>query len=233
MRLSVSKLSHHFPQQRVLQDLSFWIQTGEIVSLIGTSGSGKTTLLRLIAGLIPVQEGEIHLNPPYHAIAYVTQHDLLLPWRTAYDNLCLLNELGSADGSDPISDTRIRRMFQDIGLCGCEGKYPHELSGGMRKRLTLARALLSDRPLLLLDEPFDSLDLPLRLQMYSLLKRVCRETQKSVLLVTHDFRDALTLSDRILALSEGMIAKEWQLDEAQLNTATLEKDMLCALSQQH
>ena len=205
--LQIEDLHFSYGPKKILRGLSLEIQTGEIVALIGGSGSGKTTLFRLITGLLIPQLGKISGTP---FVTYMQQDDLLLPWRNTIDNLLLVNEIGKEKGNlkeDP------HYFLEKVGLVGCEKLYPHELSGGMRSRLSLARALLQGRPLLLLDEPFGSLDVVLREGLYNLVSECCRKEGKGVLLVTHDFRDAIALADRILVLSGGKIALELRVKE--------------------
>jgi NitT/TauT family transport system ATP-binding protein len=205
--LQIEDLHFSYGPKKVLSGLSLSVKKGEIVSLIGISGSGKTTLFRLIAGHLVPEAGKI---TGIDSITYMQQEDLLLPWRDTLSNLTLLNELGKERGKfteDPFA------LLAKVGLKGCERMYPHELSGGMRSRLSLARSLLQGRPLLLLDEPFGSLDVIIREGLYDLVATSCKNENKGVLLVTHDFRDALSLSDRILVLSEGKISAEFQVKE--------------------
>jgi len=198
--LTIQNLHFSYGSKKVIQGLSLALAPGEIVSLIGVSGSGKTTLFRLIAGSLKAEQGHINLRP--QEVSYMRQEDLLLPWRTVLDNLLLFSELGRKKGERPRLEAL--SLLEQMGLKGCEGMFPETLSGGMRQRLSLARSLLQNRPFLLLDEPFGSLDVLMREELYKLIK----EKKKTTLLVTHDFRDALALSDRILVLVEGKIGAE-------------------------
>lgn len=207
--LELQDVGFSFGSTPLLRDISFALNEGEIVSLIGMSGSGKTTLFRLITKALEPQKGSIR-SP--EMITYMQQRDLLLPWRNALSNLTLFCELGPKP--KPPSLEKAQALLELVGLPGVEERYPSELSGGMRQRLSLARALLQGHPLLLLDEPFGSLDVIIREELYSLLRKIRDEEGKTLLFVTHDFRDALALSDRILVLGNGQILKELSIPES-------------------
>lgn len=220
MALIVENLSFSYPDKQVLKQLSFQLKKGEIGTLIGASGSGKSTLFKLLTGLLVPQEGNLFIQgkaPPEgcQQIAYMMQQDLLLPWRTALGNLLLAAELGSQTQSSQLLKDEAMDLLEEIGLKGCENLYPDELSGGMRQRISLARALMQKRPLLLLDEPFGALDVGLREQMYILLRELQQKRGTTILMVTHDFRDALSLSDKIFLLMKGQIRQEWSISHLQ------------------
>ena len=196
--LSVDNV-HFAYENPILRGVSFKLLKGEIVALIGTSGSGKTTLFRLITRLLKPSKGSVSC---LEEATYMQQEDLLLAWRTIIQNILLPFELGE---SKKLPLLEAQRLLNLVGLEGYSDAYPKELSGGMRQRVSLARALLQDRPLMLLDEPFGSLDVLIREQLYQLLK----QSEKTILLVTHDFRDALEVADRILILSEGVIVDDY------------------------
>jgi len=139
----------------------------------------------------------------------MTQDDLMLPWRTVLENLLLVGELGRKQQSMDALKQEALRYLEEVGLKGWENAFPDQLSGGMRQRVSLTRALLQKRPLLLLDEPFGALDVGLREQMHTLLRSIREQYGTTILMVTHDFRDALSLSDRIFFLDEGRIGAEW------------------------
>ncbi|MEM1283055.1 MAG: ATP-binding cassette domain-containing protein, partial [Chlamydiota bacterium] len=152
--------------------------------------------------------------------SYMTQKDLLLPWRTVLENITLTYELGKNKVCQKKILEEARQLIEEVELSGCEEKFPHELSGGMRQRVSLARALLQKKPLLLLDEPFASLDVQLREQMYVLLNKIHKNHNTTILLITHDFRDALSLSDHIFLLANGSITKQWRVEESHRTNPT-------------
>jgi NitT/TauT family transport system ATP-binding protein len=211
--LEVTNLHFSYNRKKILENLSFTIQKGQIVSLVGSSGSGKTTLFRIITGLIPPQEGEVAINGStgINDVTYMQQEDLLLPWRTVLENTILFSELGKNQRKHTKEEGL--PILKKVGLEGYENHYPHELSGGMRQRVSLARALLQKRPLLLLDEPFGSLDVIIREELYELLQGIAFSEKITILFVTHDFRDAIALSDKILILAEKKITSSFDLTE--------------------
>ena len=202
--IKIENLEFKFSSETILKTISFSLKEGETVALIGASGSGKTTLLRLISGSLRPDSGKV-IAPPPASQSYMSQKDLLLPWRNVQDNITLPLEL---EGKI-LSSERLEFVLESLELTALRHRYPHELSGGQYKRAMLARAIAPEKKLLLLDEPFSSLDLPLRDKLYSRLKTL---SQATTLLVTHDFRDAFTLADRILLLSNGNISQAWQVD---------------------
>ncbi|CUI17333.1 putative ABC-type transporter, ATPase subunit [Candidatus Protochlamydia naegleriophila] len=216
MSLRLDNLSFSYPGHTILSRVSLTLESGEIGTLIGSSGSGKSTLFKLIAGLLPLQQGTVqvmnHSVPlAYQHLAYMTQQDLLLPWRTVLDNVLLIAELGPQMVDMIQVKEEACLLLEDIGLSRYVNYYPDELSGGMRQRVSLARALLLKKPALLLDEPFGALDVGLREHLYRLLHRIRDKYGTTILLVTHDFRDAISLSDRLFLLAQQSIHKEWTL----------------------
>ncbi len=188
----------------VLQNLSLTVERGEFVALLGPSGCGKSTLFNVLMGLVPADEGEIRFQgqPVPHLqrrAAYMIQKDLLLPWRTVLQNTLLYPEILAQDG--PEAEQRARQLLSEVGLEGFEQALPHTLSGGMRQRVALARTLMSGLDLLLLDEPFGSLDAITRRLMQKLLLRLWQRYRQTVLLVTHDVEEALLLADRVVVLT--------------------------------
>lgn len=220
--IHIENLSFQYEKKPILHTLSLSVQPGECVTLIGPSGAGKSTLFRLLTGILPCQAGQITfpMRQKSAPIGYMMQEDLLLPWRSVLDNITLPSELGSRPQRHEESVHLARQLLKDIGLSHVEHCLPHELSGGMRQRVSLARALLSSRDLILLDEPFSSLDLGLREQMHALLHAIQKQYGTTVLLITHDFRDAIHLSNRIVLLQAGHFTREWHIDEATKEDAT-------------
>ena len=188
----------------VLEDINLSFRTGEFVSLVGASGCGKTTLLRIIDGLIEPTDGEVLLDGqrigrPGPDRGFVFQTDCLLPWRSVLDNIVFGMELQRIPKSQ--ARRRAQELINLVGLAGFEGHFPLELSGGMRQRVNLARALAVDPQLLLMDEPFAALDAQTREIMQSELLKMWRQTQKTVIFVTHQIEEAIYLSDRVIVFS--------------------------------
>jgi ABC-type nitrate/sulfonate/bicarbonate transport system ATPase subunit len=190
----------------VLRDVGFDLLRGEVVAILGPSGSGKTTLLNMAAGLIAPDRGEITvlgapLGPSvdWSRVGYMFQDDRLLPWRTAVDNAALALEAGSM----PAAERRKRAMagLELVGLSDFATAYPHQLSGGMRSRVALARSLVSEPDVLLMDEPFSRLDAQTRATMHNELLRIHSMRGMSILFVTHDVEEAVVLADHIVVLS--------------------------------
>jgi NitT/TauT family transport system ATP-binding protein len=194
--LRVEEGSVSFGAVEVFRDLSLEISRGEFVAVVGPSGCGKTTLLNLFSGFLKPQSGRVLCTG---RVRMVYQHDSLFPWQTAAQNIVLgLRELSS----ESERQRELKRMLQLINLEEFAGHYPHQLSGGMRQRVELARALAGDTDILLLDEPFSSLDYLTRLRLRRELARMLEELPRTVVLVTHDIEEAAQLADRILVLSD-------------------------------
>ena len=186
-----------------LENVSCEIRKGERVALTGRSGGGKTTLLNMVAGLIMPTSGVVrHAGRDVTAInnevGYVTQKDTVLPWRTVERNTALALEVRGAERSE--RRRRVAEVLELVGLTGAEHLYPSELSGGMLKRLLLARTLVYRPSVLLLDEPFAALDAHLRAGLHAELIRIWEATGATIVLVTHDLNEAVLLSDRVLVL---------------------------------
>ena len=191
---------------KALEDINLQIDDGEFVSLIGPSGCGKSTLLDIISGLYPETRGDVALDgtvlSPHQRLghsAYMRQRDLLMPWRTALDNACLALEVHGVPKKDARAIARSR--FGDFGLAGFEDAYPAQLSGGMRQRIAFLRTVLTERRLLLLDEPFGALDALNRVALQTWLLTLWERERQAVLLVTHDVDEAIFLADRVVVLS--------------------------------
>jgi NitT/TauT family transport system ATP-binding protein len=207
MRLRCSGLSVEFGpgdrQTQALSGVSFDTREGEFLSIVGPSGCGKTTLLRALAGLIAPQEGRVE-RLPSHAdvgdhVLLVFQERNLFPWMTAIENATFGLEMQGVDKG--ARQERAMALFQRFGLRDREGAYPHELSAGMKQRVAVMRAFLSEPDILLMDEPFGALDFQTRLTLQQELLGLWEEDHKSVIFVTHDIEEAILLSDRILVMS--------------------------------
>ncbi len=188
----------------VITELSFALRPGEIVSIVGPSGCGKTTLLNVLCGLIPLSGGEVRwygnrLSGMPAKVGYMLQKDLLFPWRTAQANVMLGLEIAGVRVAE--ARERARLLLDQLGLQGFVEAYPATLSGGMRQRVALARTLVNDPDVLLLDEPFASLDFQTTLLIESDTARLVRDQHRSMLCITHDIEEAVSLSDRVIVLS--------------------------------
>lgn len=213
--LNCEALSFAYGSSQVLKGLTFSLSQNKLTALIGQSGSGKTTLFRLLAGLEKPTQGSILHTTPDSKVAYMMQDELLLPWRTVLQNIMLSNELG--ERISPVSAEEALTLLNQMDIGSTANLKPAQLSKGMRQRVALARAFLQKRPLLLLDEPFAALDFFTRQKMYELLMESLARTPRTTMLITHDFRDALTLADQVLLLADGQIAKAWQLTPTMRN----------------
>lgn len=185
---------------------SFTLGAGEFVSFVGPSGCGKSTLMLLMAGLLPPTSGEIlvddrPLTEPLTDVGIVFQDHLLLDFRNAEDNVLLQTQIRKLPRAE--SRAAAERLFERLGLQGAEHRYPQQLSGGMRQRVSLARALIHDPPMLLMDEPFGALDAITRTQMRHDLEQLWMEKRKTVMFITHSVEEAIGLSDRVIVMSPG------------------------------
>ncbi len=215
--LTVNNLAVVFPDNngglRVLDDISFEVRPRDFICFLGPSGSGKTTLLRILAGLIKPSSGQVnfaHKQQP--KIGMVFQQAHLMPWRTVTDNIKLPLELEGVGESTARS--LAQEMVELVGLNGFENSLPRDLSGGMAQRVGLARALIHDPDLLLLDEPFAALDAITRERMWGELSRIWQAKQKTVIMVTHSINESLFLADRVLVLTQrpGKIKLSMEVD---------------------
>jgi NitT/TauT family transport system ATP-binding protein len=203
-KLKVSRLGKRFGELDALRGIDLTIDRGEFISVVGPSGCGKTTFLRIIAGLEPATSGEVLLDgravrEPAGDRGFVFQNDSLLPWRTVFNNTLIGREVSSGVG--PSERRQAMDLLKLVGLEGFEDYYPRQLSGGMRQRVNLARALAIDPEILLMDEPFAALDAQTREIMQAELLRIWERGQKTVLFVTHQIDEAVFLSDRVLVFA--------------------------------
>lgn len=195
-----------------VRDISLEVRTAEFITLVGPSGCGKSTLLNMAAGLFPPTSGKVfyqgaEVQPYNQRVGYMTQNDHLLPWRDVLGNVMIPLEIrGVAKGE---ARDRVMELLEKMGLNGFEHSYPSQLSGGMRKRCALARLLAYDPDALLMDEPFGALDAQLRLKMQIEIRRLAIELGKTVVFVTHDLDEAVSLADRCVVFTHrpGTIAR--------------------------
>jgi NitT/TauT family transport system ATP-binding protein len=189
-----------------VSQVTFDVEPGELVALVGPSGCGKTTLLKILAGLHP-HSGEVRIGSatqpfdPARDIGMVFQQPLLLKWRRVIDNVLLPAEILGLPLDE--SRARARDLLALVGLKGAEDKYPYELSGGMQQRAAIARALIHDPKLILMDEPFGALDALTREKMNLELLRIWREAKKTIVFVTHGITEAVFLGTRVIVLTSG------------------------------
>lgn len=187
-----------------IEEFDLEVAPGEFVTMVGPSGCGKSTFLNVVAGLVPAAEGTVEVlgrpvKGPGPERAVVFQDYALMPWRTVEANVRFGLEMqGRVNGSTPEA---IRRYIEMVGLTGFERSYPRELSGGMRQRVGLARALVTEPRILLMDEPFGAVDAMTRETMQDELSRICQETQQAVIFITHSVDEAITLGDRIAVIT--------------------------------
>jgi NitT/TauT family transport system ATP-binding protein len=200
-----------------VRDMNLTVERQEIVAVIGPSGCGKSTLLNMIAGLYAPTRGHIvykgaAVNDVNTDVGYMTQKDNLLPWRNVRDNVAFPLELAGVAKAE--RGRRADQVIAHVGLEGFEDRFPSELSGGMRKRACLARMLLYGAETALLDEPFAALDAQLKLAMHDLVLRLADENKQTVVLVTHDLMEAVTLADRVLVCTRrpATVALEQRID---------------------
>ncbi|MDD2652162.1 MAG: ATP-binding cassette domain-containing protein [Sulfurimonas sp.] len=210
-RLEVAKLNHRFGFTEILKNINFTLQKGEVLSIVGPSGGGKTTLLHLCAGLLDVQEGSV--TNTFSSSAFAFQEARLLPWKSVIDNIALALLAKGEKKSEAI------KKSQDIALrFGLEeddfDKFPKDLSGGMKQRVSFARALVVKPALLFLDEPFSALDIGLKKELQSVLIEMISKKEISILFITHDLMEAIRLSDEMLLLKAdpGHIVKKFKFD---------------------
>ena len=203
-KLQIAHLGKSFGELRALQDINLVVERGKFFAVVGPSGCGKTTFLRIVAGLEPASSGEARLDGraisgPGGDRGFVFQTDNLLPWRTVFANAIIGREVAGRVG--PVERQRTLELLKLVGLEGFENYHPRQLSGGMRQRVNLARALAIDPQILLMDEPFSSLDAQTREIMQTELMRIWEAGRKTVLFVTHQIDEAVFLADRVLVFA--------------------------------
>ena len=192
-------------ETKALENISFGVREGEFIAIVGPSGCGKSTLLSIIAGLLEPESGTIIVNNPdgslnYPRVGYMLQRDHLFEWRTVYKNVVLGLEINKMMTEERLA--YVDQLLFDYGLDKFRNKRPSELSGGMKQRAALIRTLALNPQFLLLDEPFSALDYQTRLMVSADICHLIRDTGKTVIIITHDLSEAISLSDRVLILSE-------------------------------
>jgi sulfonate transport system ATP-binding protein len=198
--LELAIKAKNFAAHRVIDNVSFTVGRGEVVSLVGPSGCGKSTLLRIVAGLDSDYQGEVRINgekPHLHSrdVGFIFQEPRLLPWLTVAENVGF--DLGSGGGKHP----RVQELLEEVGLGDFANAYPKQLSGGMAQRAAIARGLFTQPALLLLDEPFSAVDAFTRMRLQELLLSIASRHGTTLLLVTHDVNESAYLSDRVIVMA--------------------------------
>lgn len=205
--LRVEKIQFSFQKKKILDGIDLHIVRGQFVVILGPSGSGKSTLLRIMTGLLTPQSGSVHR--PSNKMAVVFQEPRLLPWRNAMENILLPLELKK---TEDIDQQRTQSIMHTTGVAKFQNLFPHELSGGMKQRVSLARALITNPEFLFLDEPFSALDETTREDLQDLTLQIHHEDRLTTLLVTHSLHEAVYMGDRILVLSHsGQIVSDHRL----------------------
>jgi NitT/TauT family transport system ATP-binding protein len=205
-RISVTFVSEGAARYTAVSDTTLTVQPGEFVSVVGPTGCGKSTLLNIAAGLLLPSTGDVRINgEPLKGLnakaGYLFQSEALLPWRTALDNVIVGLEFRGVPRDEAVA--RGEKWLARVGLRGHGHRYPHQLSGGMRKRVALAQTLILDPQIILMDEPFSALDIQTRQLMENELLELWSADRKSVVFITHDLEEAISLSDRVVVLSAG------------------------------
>jgi len=211
--LVVSGVSVAYRKENVLKDVSFELESGQVIAIVGESGSGKTSLLRVIAGHEPIKQGKIIISGEDHTasppekrnIGLVFQEYALFPHLTVEKNICY--------GLKKKNVQLVDKLLGLMGLPDIKKRYPHELSGGQQQRVAIARALAPNPSFLLMDEPFSNLDPIRRRELRSELKNIVEQSNMSLLVVTHDANDALKLADQIIVLKDGAVIQQGTPDD--------------------
>ncbi|KPN20402.1 mannosyltransferase [Xanthomonas sp. Mitacek01] len=204
--VSVHDVTMSFGDFTAVRDVNIEVGDGEFLAIVGPTGCGKSTILNAVAGLLKPTKGGIRIDDKavsgvQDSVGYLFQQDALLPWKTVLQNV----ELGlrfRGVGSDE-REKRARDWLTKVGLKGFEHRYPHQLSGGQRKRVQMAQALIVEPKVMLMDEPFSALDIHTRHLMQNELLRLWQEDRRAVILITHDLEEAIALGDRVVVLSSG------------------------------
>ena len=213
--LEFRNVAFKYDEEPMIEDLSFKVNKGEFISIIGPSGCGKSTIFRLINGFEKMQKGEIlidgqSIKTMKNYSAFMPQKDLLLPWRTIGENLSVPLEINKIKKSE--REIKIDNMLKKIGLETYKDKFPKDLSGGMKQRISFARTLLTEKELLLLDEPFSALDSITRISMQEWLLDMWKDLNKTILFITHDVEEAIFLSKSVFVVCDRPITHLKEVD---------------------
>lgn len=205
---NLSKIYHNEKGEMLaLKDISFSIKKKEFISIVGPSGCGKSTILTILANILKKSQGEIKFNIKNPKIGYMLQEDSLFPWRTVLDNACLGLEIRKEKTEK--NKNKVIKLLKKYGLGEFINNYPDSLSGGLKQRVALIRTLAINPDILLLDEPFSALDYQTRLSLSDDLKRIIKSENKTAIMVTHDIGEAISMSDKIVIISNrpGVVKK--------------------------
>ncbi len=207
---------------KVFENFNLSIPEQKITCIIGPSGSGKTSILNILSGLITDYKGKVHLSDDF---SYIFQESRLIPFLTVYDNIKIVRKEENKE--------EILSILKDLGLLGFEYKYPDELSGGMKQRVSIARGFYYNSSILLMDEPFKSLDYDLRLNLINYLKYIYSKNKKTIIFITHDIDEAILLGHHIMVLSNRptVIKKEFVVESDILKRRVLDKEHISLRSQ--
>ncbi|UTE78708.1 ABC transporter ATP-binding protein [Rossellomorea sp. KS-H15a] len=224
--ITLNHIQKSFEGQTVIQDMNLEIEKGELVTFLGPSGCGKSTLLRMVAGLVTPEEGSIsidgrdvtHVSPKYRGVGMVFQSYALFPNMNVYENVAFGLKMKKM-GKDDIHE-KVMSMIELVGLTGKEKAYPHELSGGQQQRVALARSVVVEPKVLLLDEPLSALDAQIRKNLQQLLRSIQQRLGITMILVTHDQEEAMVVSDRIVLLNNGQMVQSGHPHDIYMNPAT-------------
>lgn len=232
MKIEITNLHIEFNNKSVLTEFDLAVKEGEFVTVLGHSGSGKTTLLNIIAGTVKPDKGAVSIDGDLVTkisdhVAYMPQDDLLLPWKNIIDNVTLYAKING-----DLSKAREEALGQMevFGLAGYETKYPRELSGGMRQRAAFLRTSMCKADIMLLDEPFASLDVITRAEMQNWLLDMRTKLNKTILMVTHDIDEAMLLSDRIVVISGTPAKISKQLTVKDIDKEAVRKEIIDEIS---
>ena len=221
-KLSLKNIHHVYEQKKqagteAIRHIDLEVRDGELLAIVGASGCGKSTLLNIMCGMIQPTGGEVRIDGEsvssgQHRIGYISQTDTLLPWRKIEENVALGLEIEGVSKKDRLD--RARQMMEMSGLAGFEKMYPYELSGGMRKRAVIIRALIQNPDIIFMDEPFGPLDVFTRESLQKEILKMWGERKNTIVYITHDIAEAITLADRIILLSRrpSVIKNEYVVD---------------------
>lgn len=196
-KINLKHISKSYDNMKILQDISFHVNEGELVSIVGPSGSGKSTIFNIITKLTDIDGGEAEING---RVSYMYQKDMMVPWKKVIDNIAIPLVLKGMKKSE--ARAKVEKYIETFGLQGFEYKYPTQLSGGMKQRANFLKTFLTSNEIMLLDEPFGALDSITRKNLQKWLIDLKKKTNSTILFITHDIDEAILISDRVYVVSE-------------------------------